>query len=51
MYTRGNWARVVTTLRRSDAIVGVSALIGGTVGPRLRVPKYFCTSGFTAAGS
>ena len=34
MYTRGSSTRAVTTLRRSEVIFGVSALIGGTAGPR-----------------
>jgi hypothetical protein len=32
-------------------IFGVSALIGGTSGPRFSDPKYFSTSAFTCAGS
>ena len=51
MYTRGSSTRAVTTLRRSDVIFGVSALIGGTAGPRFNEPKYFWTSAFICAGS
>ena len=51
MYVRGSSTRALTTLRRSDVTFGVSALIGGTAGPRFSDPKYFCTSAFICAGS